>query len=1279
MQTAVELELELEDDESQASSTPLAEPVEDGKLPPPHRPTTEGETEGESVVTAATVEGDGESVAHSNAPSARSKTVLVFDSRRRSRARVCDLMSKHVRMAIPAENADAARATIERCNLATFKAPQTANRDRVTKPIDLIVSALDESTVRLLEWITERRGDPVLGKRPTVPMFLLIDTEAVENNFHESLLPECLEHDVAGYAFDDGASSPWLSRCLDLMRLHSKIEDSYRDLALEETHHYPRFSLAGVNLTGEDLDKDEEDSAAPDAVARPTTTSSASVQSRSVLSRRKSLPSELAMLALANRENRAELSATKGCVPISAPVWEGGTGQTIHAFVKRSRPGLGPATTAAGLLKDKVEPIEHMIMSSKKTGRQSLRECYRASPTDEILLSMCKDKQGVEALLKAPTTEVQAPPQSYSRGKRTGDDFFGRERHKVLEKQRRKLATRRLHVGACDHTQQAAQDPVEELGREEEPASRRRPSTAGARRPSSGGSSASSDSFKGRQRLVKIDSTLGHLTKVGHTRQARKNERLSGRRSRTGQSSRAALAHNTLIRDGILELRRGNVRDVLQQRYITARPAIVRSSPGAYFLIKGFEALEQGGEVSEAVEQFQQAVKREPRSGIAHGALGLAVAMSGNTLAAIANFSSALEFPLCPQDYLAVRFNRSLAFALVGDDDAAVEDLTALLQRPEHQENVMLKKQRALIERRRGNFDQAREDYISLWKEEEKHYEDREELKREREQLLKQLKAEQQAELSNRSSGSKSLSELRRKSQQLLEPPTARSRSRSLSRSPSRLNSASVAESAAGKDTLLSSKDEKDETPDLMFRDKDQGVERPTVKATLMRWRDMRPRSNARGVLDNAAHLTLDVFQALVNSRGDIWSDLFQTLDDVQALLAMAPAARAGRDLGPLKKLLRVIPVFRHLNEQALEGIAKGIEYRSLKVNGTAFVQCGGVNALCVLLSGSMTVCLHNAAGIRVPVGTVKAPEEFGQFEMLLPQDDSEALETFQASEPTELLVVPRALFDEFLQEDSLKELKRRFGVLKRSGLFQGWSTRSVTIVARFARCVSFKRGDVLVEQGENSEFLFLLTRGVCKVSKYPDVCAQVERQVHHCDKALERLQHKYCMHHLLTKSCTKPETPGFLTLGEETKFYIETARQQHLDELEALRKSGDAKVDTQNTLFVGTLMPPGLCGESGILDPTSGMALGSVVAETMVEALALHKTMLQSFEITPDFLDRLRRKARIIYPDDIDIVRRKKVAKEERAAHRRVLEVDYGGRFTRPPKEPNKPTTVKI
>ena len=98
--------------------------------------------------------------------------------------------------------------------------------------------------------------------------------------------------------------------------------------------------------------------------------------------------------------------------------------------------------------------------------------------------------------------------------------------------------------------------------------------------------------------------------------------------------------------------------------------------------------------------------------------------------------------------------------------------------------------------------------------------------------------------------------------------------------------------------------------------------------------------------------------------------------------------------------------------------------------------------------------------------------------------------------------------------------------------------------------------------------------------------------------------------------------------------------------------QAGEDKADKSLTVEVGMLMPPGICGEMGVVDPHKGIALGSVIADTMVECLVLHKVHIQTCDVTLDWLQHLRRKARIIYPEDDEI---RKKTQASRIAQRQV------------------------
>ncbi|RYH27871.1 hypothetical protein EON65_12880 [archaeon] len=70
----------------------------------------------------------------------------------------------------------------------------------------------------------------------------------------------------------------------------------------------------------------------------------------------------------------------------------------------------------------------------------------------------------------------------------------------------------------------------------------------------------------------------------------------------------------------------------------------------------------------------------------------------------------------------------------------------------------------------------------------------------------------------------------------------------------------------------------------------------------------------------------------------------------------------------------------------------------------------------------------------------------------------------------------------------------------------------------------------------------------------------------------------------------------------------------------------------------IATLQWPRIFGEASVLDPDQGVSRGSVVADTSVEVLVIHKKQIQTFQIDDTFLDRVKAKA-LVYPGDPDIV----------------------------------------
>merc|ERR1711998_33887 len=252
--------------------------------------------------------------------------------------------------------------------------------------------------------------------------------------------------------------------------------------------------------------------------------------------------------------------------------------------------------------------------------------------------------------------------------------------------------------------------------------------------------------------------------------------------------------------------------------------------------------------------------------------------------------------------------------------------------------------------------------------------------------------------------------------------------------------------------------------------------------------------------------------------------------------------------------------------------------------------------------------------------------------------------------------------FDMFFRDIMWEEWKARYIALKLTGIFEDWSVADLTLLARYSRKVSFDRREVLVQQGEKCERMLFLLKGVCRVTKYPDVCARLERKLMECTQRLQITKKKNCFHHLAVAGCTPPDDPKFSSLTEQTIHELELEKQDLEDQLRHTRYSQAGRSNKQQLLEVGSIMPPGFCGEMSVL-PGNQIALGSVVADTMVEVLAVHHTVFRTLHVNPKFLEAVQRRSRIIYPDDEHIQKKIQLENQQKLKQKAIVQEVLGNR----------------
>ena len=1092
--------------------------------------------------------------------------------------------------------------------------------DRRQKPIDIIIALMDSNSCKLLERLGERAHDRTLRKLRMLPVFLTMDREMQHCS---ELLGKCLQlkAPLAGRVYEDelSGSSQLVEMCGRALLKYDLVEVAYKELATEEKDKYPRFKLPGqadddtVSDDSEDEsddDDDDDDDNDEGGERGGAKERERRKRAKEFLAKKQQRMKEMKLMQLQQGIPVASKGGARASIARATQLqMVGKTGGGValglsdpryRPTIYKKKPSSGEAATLA------LDPSMQPFINRARPGLGSPRTAagLSRSNTDRVHRLLEAKKHAAAVSKKDRTTTPAAPPEkapkiSLAAVTRPPTPDLAKQSH---------LAKFLLHA---PEDQRAAEGGGDEQ-----------------------------DKAKARtSKLLKAGRIIHHQVSAKLAEAAQKAAGVT-------DVALAALATKK-IKEGFQEITAKHARDLLQHDLIVKRPPFIVSSAAAHFIRRGFDAIDQAN-FETALDCFQKAVAREPSSALNYGARGLAYAKLGMWLKAVRDLSTALRPKMTSvdaEDARVLRFNRAVAFTMVGDDTSALGDFYLLLQnndgKPHPLEQRKMRQQVAMLNRRVGCWRKAREEYIGLWTEEEREAE--EASNREREELKERDRRRRQRAIDEASMLGIELQKDR---------PTDGDGSNAGDND----DEEDGGSGSGGAGHEGAGQDEDDFCPPSL-----PYASRPTARQAVSAWRNIRG-SGGAGIdgMSESNHLSLDIFRSLVRDKGDVWESIFQQPSELQKALVTPPGSRGKQDLEALEDLLRTIPIFRSFEGEAMAALCNRVEYRTLKAKQTAYVQTDEMDGFCVLLSGRVVATIKNSEGRVVEIGALEPFDDFGGFNLLHKDPtDRASLETYRADCPSELLLLTKSDFDKFLKPYFYAEWRERYRLLRCSGIFEGWSVEDVAHVARLCRKRSYQPKEVLVEQSKQVDYLFFLTKGIVAVRKYADVYAQTRREIAACDKEIERIKTKYCFHHLLLADAKKGVSENgelVMTAAELSKYELETQRSLLMQRLRKL-ESGASAADMTKTIDVARIMPPGIFGEVSVLIPENGTAVGSVESDTIVEVLMLHKVALQTFKISSEFVERVSRKGvRGKYPADDDVLRQLRQMEVEKKAQQKVL-----------------------
>ena len=128
-------------------------------------------------------------------------------------------------------------------------------------------------------------------------------------------------------------------------------------------------------------------------------------------------------------------------------------------------------------------------------------------------------------------------------------------------------------------------------------------------------------------------------------------------------------------------------------------------------------------------------------------------------------------------------------------------------------------------------------------------------------------------------------------------------------------------------------------------------------------------------------------------------------------------------------------------------------------------------------------------------------------------------------------------------------------------------------------------------------------------------------------------------------------------SIGVEIKLLErELAKAIEAEKMQALEEPSmdDVKEHITDKLSeVSTMQWPQLFGEACVIDPDSGTSRGTIVADTTLVVLSIHKTQLQTFRVKEELLERIKYRS-VAYPEDEELLAQKE--RDEAWEHERQL-----------------------
>lgn len=337
----------------------------------------------------------------------------------------------------------------------------------------------------------------------------------------------------------------------------------------------------------------------------------------------------------------------------------------------------------------------------------------------------------------------------------------------------------------------------------------------------------------------------------------------------------------------------------------------------------------------------------------------------------------------------------------------------------------------------------------------------------------------------------------------------------------------------------------------------------------------------------------------------------------VDKALRVDPEIRTNQQYKDAKYVTHTLSCFAKYPDSVKEAMSRVMTLRDLRRDEVICRQGDQPDDYFICVGGKLGVRIRDPKDpeATILVNHMGAGTAFGELGLIFRQKRSA---TVFAEEPSSVLQIHGEDFRAIgIANFHLKHLQEKYDAFIRTGLFDAWTDENLTKLATVAQKKKYPTGTIIIQQGQVSEFFYVIQKGVIEVQAYPNEADEIKKQELMVQEKLERVKEKKSLHRYMELNKMETVYQNEIKTNEDMLEQFRDQRKLYLAEYGSI----DVK---QLAVKTTTLIKPSVFGENSILNPDKREP-ASVIAGSHVEVLAVAKSQIAAAWITQKFLKRLR------------------------------------------------------